>query len=98
MRRERARRRVRFRRYRKTTDFFFKRANRVVSVDIFFLFIFEVFVFREAIFPFVGTRRYIRAGIYSIKIYRIGCRAFDSRWNIAVRDIRGFLYTGDSKL
>jgi len=91
----RARRRTKFKKFKKTTDLF-KRVNRVVFVDIFLLPISEVFVLREAILPFVGARRNIRAGTCNIKIYRIVCRILGSRWNIAVRDIRRFLRAGDS--
>ncbi len=90
--RERARRRARLGRRRKTTDLF-KRANKVIFMDVSFLSTSEVFVFRETILSFVGVRRGIRAGTNNIKIYRVVRRIFSSRWNIAVLDIRGFLRT-----
>ena len=67
-------------------------------MDISFLFIFEIFVFREAILPFVGARKDIKAGTCNIKIYKIVCRVFNSRWNIAVRNIYRFFRTGVSGL
>ena len=67
-------------------------------MDVFFLSTPEVFALREAILPFVGARRGIRAGTCNIKIHRVVRRALGSRWNIAVRDIRGFLRAGDSGL
>ena len=96
-RRERARRKIIFRKYKKTAELF-KRTDRVISINISRLFIFEVFISQEAILSFVGAGRSIRAGICNIKIYRVVCKVFASRWNIAVRDIRGFFRAGDSKL
>ncbi len=95
--RGRARRRARFRRYRKTTDLF-KKANRVIFVDMSLLSTPEAFIFRKAILPFVRGRKDIRAGTRSIKIYRVVHKALSSRWNIAVRDIRRFLRAEDSKV
>ncbi len=67
-------------------------------MNISFLFISEVFIFREAILPFVGACKDIKAGTCNIKIYKIIRKVLDSRWNIVVRDIRRFFRAGNNGL